>query len=162
MLAKKNCMRKFSYLIFFLLIFGAARSQSDSLYYTYEEGDLWFQDLDCGEFCDAIEKVTQGVNGAKFSHMGLLVKHQGEWGLLEAVSAGVVITNVPDFLKRSKDKNGNPKVVAARMNKELVSVQRAVNRALSYVGRPYDDVFDLNNEGLYCSELIYFSFIDEY
>ena len=32
-------------------------------------GDLLFQDLDCGPFCDAIEKVTEGYRGAQLSHV---------------------------------------------------------------------------------------------
>ena len=28
--------------------------------FTFQEGDIFFQDLDCGPPCDAIEAVTQG------------------------------------------------------------------------------------------------------
>ncbi|MHC4724324.1 MAG: hypothetical protein ACYS9V_08765 [Planctomycetota bacterium] len=37
-----------------------------------KEGDLLFQDLDCGPLCDAIEKVTTGYQGSNFSHVGIL------------------------------------------------------------------------------------------
>lgn len=148
------------FLIFFLLGF---YSQISAQIYDYKEGDLWFQDLDCGPFCDAIEKVTEGVNQAKFSHMGLLVKDStGNWALLEAVSAGVLLTSIDSFVQRAADSLGNPKIVVGRISDEKVDIHKAVSRAKSYLGRPYDFVFDLENEGMYCSELMYFSFKDEY
>ena len=44
--------------------------QSESL----QDGDLLFQDLNCGELCNAIEAVTEGVNGKDFSHCAIVVK----------------------------------------------------------------------------------------
>ena len=38
-----------------------------------QEGDLLFQDGDCGDFCAAIEAVTDGVNDWEFSHVGLVI-----------------------------------------------------------------------------------------
>src|SRR5690554_5695872 len=73
-------------------------------------GDLLFQDLDCGPPCDAIETVTEGVDGAKFSHLGVISRWaRGEWMVLEAVSAGVVETPLSAFLARSADAEGRPK-----------------------------------------------------
>ena len=40
----------------------------------FRTGDLLFQDIDCGGLCDAIEKVTAGVKGYHFSHVGLVYK----------------------------------------------------------------------------------------
>ena len=40
--------------------------------YKPQTGDLLFQDMDCGPMCDAIEAVTQGAEGAKFSHIGIV------------------------------------------------------------------------------------------
>ena len=58
-----------------------------------KEGDLLFQDSDCGPFCDAIEKVTFGINDSKFSHIGLVIEDQhGELVVLEAISKGVILT----------------------------------------------------------------------
>ena len=40
--------------------------------FAFKSGYLLFQDLDCGELCDAIKWVTKGVNGKEFSHLGLV------------------------------------------------------------------------------------------
>jgi len=79
-------------------------------------GDILFQDSDCGPFCESIEKVTFGVEGSKFSHVGLVIpKEKGELVVLEAVTAGVVETPLDRFFSRSFDDDQNSKVVVGRM-----------------------------------------------
>jgi hypothetical protein len=125
-----------------------------------EEGDLLFQDLDCGVFCDAIEKVTIGYKGAKFSHVALAAKNEkGEMVVIEAVSKGVSVTPLDLFLAKSHDKNMNPKVVVGRLKpKYRHLIPQAIQQAYKLVGRPYDDVFCITNNSYYCSELIYEAF----
>lgn len=123
-------------------------------------GDILFQDLDCGPFCDAIEAVTYGVNGADFSHNGLISKIEGdEVYVLEAVSAGVVETPLDTFLLRSKDHNGNPKVLVGRLDSAHVHLASpAVDSARLRLGKSYDHHFDIMNDRYYCSELLYYAF----
>lgn len=127
--------------------------------FTPQEGDLLFQDIDCGPLCDAIEEVTEGIDGAKFSHIGLVINQSGEFYVLEAISAGVVLTSLEDFLRRSLDNNGNPKVIIGRLKKQFqYLVPDAIAYALNYEGAVYDTVFSMTNDAWYCSELIYQSF----
>ena len=116
-------------------------------------GDLIFQDLDCGPMCTAIETVTEGVNGRDFSHCAMVIEEHDTLKVIEAIGAAVQITSMSDFLQRSN------KVLAARLktsNKGLIS--RAVKYSKSLLGKPYDEVFLLNNDQYYCSELLYESF----
>jgi len=124
------------------------------------EGDLLFQDLDCGDFCDAIEKVTIGYKGAKFSHVALVAKNgKGELIVIEAVSKGVCLTPLNVFLAKSHDKNLNPKVLVGRLLPQYRHlIPQAIKEAFQLVGRPYDDVFCITNNKYYCSELIYDAF----
>lgn len=123
------------------------------------EGDLLFQDIDCGPLCDAIEEVTVGINGAKFSHIGLVVHKGSEIFVLEAISAGVVFTPLEEFLTRSLDKNGKPKVLVGRVKQPYQKlIPRAVKYASAFEGSVYDTVFSMTNNAWYCSELIYQSF----
>jgi hypothetical protein len=118
-----------------------------------------FQDGDCGDFCDAIRKVTQGYEDRDFSHNGLLMKEKGEWFVLEAVSKGVSKTPLDDFLGRQLDENGNPKVVVGRLVPEFKAlIPAALTEAQALLEKPYDVIFDLENDSYYCSELIHFAF----
>lgn len=125
----------------------------------WQEGDILFQDGECGDFCDAIRKVTAGYADRDFSHNGLLVMDNGDWFVLEAISKGVSKTPLDDFLERHLDANGNPKVVLGRLLPEFrVLIPEAINEAQKLLGKPYDGVFDLENDAYYCSELIHFAF----
>ena len=68
-----------------------------------QSGDFLFQDGDCGSFCEAIEKVTFGVDGARFSHVGMVIPKGKDLVVIEAVSAGVVETPLDTFFNRSFD-----------------------------------------------------------
>ena len=124
--------------------------------YQPQEGDFLFQDLDCGPTCDAIEAVTWGVDSVKFSHIGFVVNDGGEWKVLEAISKGVVLTPIDEFLNRSFDANGNPKVWVGRLKSEYNKlVEKSIETIPEYLGMEYDDEFIYNNDKYYCSELIY-------
>ncbi|MDW5287659.1 YiiX/YebB-like N1pC/P60 family cysteine hydrolase [Formosa sp. PL04] len=125
-----------------------------------EEGDLLFQDGDCGPFCDAIEAVTKGINDYNFSHIGLVMKNEkSELNVMEAVSSGVVLTPLKDFLNRSFDVNKDPKVIVGRLKPEFRHLTPATIAFIkSKMKAEYDKFFDLNNDSYYCSELIHLAF----
>lgn len=124
--------------------------------FNLKNGDLLFQDIDCGELCDAIEKVTPAYKDKHFSHIGLvMLKNDSVW-VIEAIGANVHLTNLNDFLIRQKDLKGNPKVVVGRLQPQYEKLNElAISFATKQIGVPYDDIFLLNNSKYYCSELIY-------
>ncbi len=125
-----------------------------------KEGDLLFQDLDCGALCDAIESVTFGIDSAHFSHIGIVSKIKNDnVTVLEAMGDKVREVSLDDFLYRYKDRYGRPKVVVGRLKDDKL-VKNALSILKKYIGKPYDDVFDINNDNYYCSELVYFAFKD--
>ena len=145
-------LQRFYYLILSCLFLGASCAE-EKVDGGLRAGDLIFQDLDCGPMCNAIEAVTEGVNGREFSHCAMVVEEHDTLKVIEAIGDAVQLTSMSDFLKRSN------KVLAARLktgDKELIS--RAVKYSKSLLGKPYDDVFLLNNDQYYCSELLYEAF----
>ena len=145
-------MKKYFYLLFTILI-------SCTKNFKLQEGDLLFQDLDSSPLCNAIELVTPGYNGANFSHIGLVVSVNDTLKVLEAIPPKVMTTNLDDFINRSFDKNGNPKVIVGRLKKEFTnSISNAVSYSKSKLEITYDEVFLINNETYYCSELIFEAF----
>ena len=148
-------MKKYFYLLFSILI-------SCTKNFDLQEGDLLFQDLDSSPLCDAIELITPGYNEANFSHIGLVVSVNDTLKVLEAIPPKVMLTNLDKFLNRSFDKDGNPKVIVGRLkDKYLHSIEEAVSYSKSKLNIKYDEVFLINNNSYYCSELIYEAFLDD-
>lgn len=114
-------------------------------------GDLLFQNLDCGEMCDAIEAVTEGYRGMDFSHVGIVELGGDSVFVIEAI--GDAVQRIPLAQFRSRNKN---RVWVGRLRK---ADARAANRVVAYaraqIGKPYDAVFEMNPDRFYCSELVY-------
>ena len=145
-------MKKYFYLLFISIL-------SCNTNFQLQEGDLLFQDLDSSPLCDAIELVTPGYKGANFSHIGLVISNDGKLKVLEAIPPKVILTEIDDFLNRSFDKNGKPKVIVGRLKDEYNNtISKAIEVVNKKIGVDYDEVFLLNNEKYYCSELIYEAF----
>lgn len=117
-------------------------------------GDLLFQDIDCGPLCDAIEVVTEGVEGRDFSHIGLVYVYNDSIYVLEAIGKDVHLTPLDMFAKRSD----HPLLVATVKKQYEKIASKAVTIALQKRGIAYDDIFLYNNGKYYCSELIYDAF----
>ena len=117
-------------------------------------GYLLFQNIDCGPLCDAIEAVTEGVEGHDFSHIGLVYMRNDSTYVLEAIGKDVHLTPLALFAQRSS----HPLVVAAVKKKYETIASTAVIVALQKCGTAYDDVFLYGNGKYYCSELIYDAF----
>ena len=145
------------------LLFSGCRQNisEESRDFVLQPGDLLFQDLDSGPLCDAIEKVTTGYQGANLSHVGIAaINDSDNFVVIEAVSSGVEITPLQDYLNRSFDAQHQPKVVAGRLKKPYRHlIPSALKQAFALKGKPYDKVFAIDNDAYYCSELIYEIFL---
>jgi uncharacterized protein YycO len=129
--------------------------------YIPQTGDLFFQDVDCGSFCDAIEKVTTGFEGKNLSHVGIAFVESGQVFIFEAGGHGVVKTPLDSFLNKSFDSNKRPKVLVGRLKESYRNViPAAISKCKSLIGKKYDSVFDLSNDQYYCSELVYYTYKD--
>ncbi|WP_417354124.1 YiiX/YebB-like N1pC/P60 family cysteine hydrolase [Flavobacterium sp.] len=137
--------------IFFLLL--AANSlfaQNIKL----KDGDLIFQDMDCGPLCDAIEAVTEGYNGNDFSHMGMVYHRNDTIYIIEAAGTAVRLTALEKFSKNTS----KPMYVGRLKRKYRKLITKAIDFSLNQIGTPYDDEYVYDNGAYYCSELIYDAF----
>lgn len=129
--------------------------QNESL----KEGDLLFQDLNCGDLCNAIEAVTEGVNGKDFSHCAMVVKINDTLQIVEAIGDRVQVNSLKDFFARSSDTSSMQNITIARVKHEFEPlIHEATIFAKQQIGQPYDNEFLLENGKWYCSELLYQSF----
>ncbi|MCX6111882.1 MAG: YiiX/YebB-like N1pC/P60 family cysteine hydrolase [Proteobacteria bacterium] len=129
-----------------------------------KKGDLLFQDLDCGPVCDAIELATPGLDGARLSHVGVVSRvEKGNVYVIEAFVNGVEEVRFKDFILRSSDKKGKPKVLVGRVNLDEKLLDKAIEKARSVIGAKYDTGFnfDISDNKYFCSELVYDAFRDE-
>ena len=147
---------------FMLLLSGCSFSpnnSSSSKTGALQEGDLLFQDLNCGELCDAIEAVTDGVNGRDFSHCAMVVKINDTLQVVEAIGDKVQVTSLRNFFARSGDTTTIENITVGRvLEKYHPIVAKAAMKVKEYIGQPYDDVFLMDNNSWYCSELLYDTF----
>jgi Permuted papain-like amidase enzyme, YaeF/YiiX, C92 family len=122
----------------------------------FKNGDLVFQDLDCGDLCDAIEKVTQSYHHKNLSHIGVVEVDDDKKIFVIEAYGDVKKTSIKNFLDRVKDENKNPKVIVGRLKNEYnFLIDSAVSYANQSIGIGYDDAFLPNNKKYYCSELVY-------
>lgn len=143
--------------LFCAYIFFTSCTNPDS--FIPQQGDLLFQDLDCGPLCDAIESVTTSYGNYHFSHLGLVFTREDDsLFVIEAIGDKVQATPLHKFLYRNIDASGNPKVVAMRSTLSQNEVKRAIQLALQEIDKPYDDYFLPDNNRWYCSELIAYAF----
>ena len=73
----------------------------------------------------------------------------------------MAIINIEDFLKRSLNTDGNPKITIGRLKpKYKYLIKPALKKGRSLIGKKYDELFIINNDKYYCSELIYEIFLN--
>jgi len=120
--------------------------------YTPQDGDIVFQSLPHSRLVNAIE----GVSGSPFSHCGLVARRAGVWVVYEAYD-GVEVTPLKEFIFRGR-KHGF--AVYRLKPRYQPYVPKIIERTTGYLGRPYDSRYRMDDENIYCSELIYKAFRD--
>ena len=123
-------------------------------------GDLLFQDLNCGELCNGIDAVTYGYQHSYISHMAMVVSTTPSAMVIEAITPGVVMTPVAEFLRRSLDSQQRPRVIVGRITAAYQHlIPGAIRQAQLQLGKPYNASFiPAAAQAFYCSELIEYAF----
>ncbi len=122
------------------------------LKYEPRDGDVVFQSLPHGPVVWAIEGVTK----SPYSHCGIVAKKDGQWVVYEALGK-VRVTPLRDFLFRGR---GGGFVVYRLRDTHRAHIPETIRCCEKYLGRPYDIRYRLDDEKIYCSELIYKAFRD--
>ena len=141
----------------FIFLLCTANAQTPN--YGIKEGDLVFQNLDCGPICEAIEAVTPAYKGQHFSHIGLVVNRHDSLFVIEAIGKDVHLTPLNQFLERDAKWQMPHRTAVGRLKaKYAYMVPAVVEAATKTLGTPYDDDFLYNNGKYYCSEMLYDAF----
>lgn len=133
-------------------------------------GDLLFQTEGESALSKAISSSTgkagvqeEGVTpDVSFAHVAILWIAGDSLKVIEASpNEGVRITTLEDFLADSPKIGGSPGVVVKRLQCEETLKQKGVKRALEHLGEPYDWYYLPGNGMMYCSELVFESYLAE-
>lgn len=116
-----------------------------------QEGDLLFV---ASARPNAITDVTCGFGGRMVSHVAIVHRAASGIEILEAVHRGVTLTPIRAWLAADGQRNSDCRHVYVGRLCHRKGVEASVQRALRYVGRPYDFYFDPGDSALYCSELV--------
>ncbi len=114
--------------------------------YAPQIGDVVFQSLPHGELVDMIEGATR----SPLSHCGIVALDRGRWVVVEAIGP-VQETPLERWIRRGR----GWRLWAYRLHPSLAEGRpRFVEAARRFLGRPYDYRYRMDDEYLYCSELV--------
>lgn len=119
--------------------------------YEPKEGDVLFQSLPRQALSIAIE----GATDSPWSHCGIVARENGQWFVYEAYGH---VQRVPlrEFWHRSRR---NRLAVYRWRERERQHVSGLLAQVRLQMGLPYDSRYEMDDEKIYCSELIYKAFL---
>ncbi|WP_312298303.1 YiiX/YebB-like N1pC/P60 family cysteine hydrolase [Chryseobacterium sp.] len=153
---KKTATTGILFLLMTLLVH-CASSRTASL----ENGDLLFVTAKETGLSGAINNVTHKQKTASFDHIGILEKEGNKMFVLHAApKGGSQKQALKDFIKDQKADGQN--VVVYRLKPEYQgAIPKALEKANSMLGKPYNFNYILDENSYYCSDFIERAFRDE-
>ena len=149
---KKTCILL---ILSFVLLSCSSNQKSDE--FEIKQGDLLFQNTGTGEIDNAIKDVTATSFSKNYSHVGMAMKKDKKWFVVEAIpKKGICQTPLREFLNRNKNKFNRSQTMVARLDSYyLPYISRAIAYGIERINTPYDEIFLWDDNSFYCSELIY-------
>lgn len=89
-------------------------------------------------------------------HVAIATWLDGSLYALEAIDEGVVLTPYEKFYERTLNKGG---MVIGRL-KDRSGVDQSVSNAMEHLGKPYDELYMIDTQEIYCSELVQLSYVN--
>ncbi len=147
---------KWTYFLFVFGLLACQEPESDST--AIQEGDILFLNEAESALGKAIDGVTSVIDSFHFFHMGIAtLREEAVWVYHASSEKGVVLEPLDSFAKR---KNGlTYPVYQFRLKPEYQgTIPRALKKAETYLGQPYNFTYIPTDTGLYCSQYIYLLF----
>ncbi len=118
--------------------------------YVPQAGDVVFQSLPHGEVVAAIE----GSTGSPWSHCGIVAEEEGRWYVYEAIGE-VRRTPLGEYYRRGRD----GRFSVCRLKGEYRDrIPAMLDAARERLGVPYDLRYRMEDDEIYCSELVFKAF----
>lgn len=130
-------------------------------------GDLVFvgipmnYSLQQGSMSEAISAATSDSTGLNLIHVAILeVKGDSTWVIDATIKHGVDRHPLDTFIRDFTLRDGSlPTFKIMRPEASAAEAEQFVQNAKKYLGQPYDVSFLPDNGAMYCSELVYNSYI---
>lgn len=135
------------FIVIVTVVFGIWLPMRGITSYEPQEGDIVFQSLPVNELVAMIEGATH----SPFSHCGVVNKKDGRWMVLEALG-NVHYTPLLDWLMRGR---GKQFAVYRLKPTYQETIPDFIDKMETYLDSPYDFRYRMDEEAMYCSELIY-------
>ncbi len=131
-----------------ILIGGAAAGKTSD----FRAGDLIFQTSRSAQ-----SQAIQAATHSPYSHVGIILRHNGKLEVLEAISR-VTFTPLEEWILRGEGGSFVLKRLKNGAALDAEGLQRLEKAAVAFLGRPYDLTFEWSDDCLYCSELVWKAF----
>ena len=137
--------------IFLLLFLVGCKTNPTSL---LKQGDLVFVTAKSSGLSGAINTVTKKNDIESFDHLGLVKKEGKRWFVLHSEPKnGSWKQDFSEFVK--KQSNEGQQMVLYRLKTEFQSaIPNAILSAEKMLGKPYNELYILNENQYYCSDFI--------
>lgn len=89
-------------------------------------------------------------------HVAIATWVNGKLYALEAIDEGVTLTPYDIFKQRTMSKGG---MLIGRL-RDRSGIDQSVSNALEHLGKPYDDLYMIDTQEIYCSELVQLSYVN--
>lgn len=126
-----------------------------------QNGDLIFVEALTEELSGAISRATKISDQTNFDHVGLIEKTTDSIFVLHAAPmGGSQREEINHFYNSQTEKNNQ--IVIYRLKKEYQStIPNAIVKAKTMLGKPYNWLYILNDDELYCSDFVERAFRDD-
>ena len=119
------------------------------------EGDLLFA-TSATSYRSITDATVHDTTAQPIYHVAIATWVGDSLYALEAIGKGVALTPYRMFEKRILDKGD---LIVARL-KDRSGVEQSVSNAMEHLGKPYDYLYMIDTQEIYCSELVQLSYVN--
>ena len=125
----------------------------------------WAQDILEGDLLFAYSNTTgraiseatvHDTTALPIYHVAIATWSGGKLYALEAIDEGVTLTPYDKFSERTMSKGG---MLIGRL-RDRSGINQSVSNAMEHIGKPYDYLYMIDTQEIYCSELVQLSYVN--
>ena len=126
---------------------------------------VWAQDILEGDLLFAYSNTTgraiseatvHDTTALPIYHVAIATWIGSKLYALEAIDDGVMLTPYHEFSKRTMSKGG---MLIGRLH-DRSGIDQSVSNAMEHLGKPYDYLYMIDTQEIYCSELVQLSYVN--